>query len=55
MASDGTHVWVANSHENTVTEIQASNGKVVNKAIKVGKTPAGIASNGTYVWVANSG
>ena len=55
VVSDGTHVWVANSHANTVTEIDASNGKVVNAAIKVGKAPAGIASNGTHVWVANSG
>jgi len=30
VSSDGTHVWVANVAENTVSEIEASTGNVIN-------------------------
>lgn len=54
VSSDGTHVWVANSGGDTVSEIQASTGAVIH-TITVGQDPAGISSNGTTVWVANHG
>jgi YVTN family beta-propeller protein len=49
---DGTHVWVANRFDNSVSEIDASTGTVVN-TIVVGNNPWGISSDGTHVWVAN--
>ena len=54
VSSDGTHVWVANGGEGTVSEIQASTGAVIHK-ITVGSEPSGVSSNGTTVWVANHG
>ena len=54
MSSDGTHVWVTNSFDDTVSEIDASTGKVVN-TIPVGSRPGGVSSDGTHVWVANGG
>jgi len=41
---------VSNTASNSVTEIQASTGSVVN-TIPVGGSPAGISSDGTDVWV----
>ncbi len=52
MSSDGTHVWVTNSHEGTVSEIEASSGTVI-RTIPVGSYPFGVSSDGTHVWVAN--
>ncbi len=52
VSSDGTHVWVANWEENTVSEIEASSGEVI-RTIPVGSTPRGVSSDGTHVWVAN--
>ena len=52
MSSDGTHVWVANSDGDTVSEIDASTGTVVN-TIPVGSDPLGVSSDGTHVWVTN--
>ena len=54
MSSDGTHVWVANSNDGTVSEIDASTGTVVN-TITVGSDPVGVSSDGIHVWVTNSG
>jgi YVTN family beta-propeller protein len=54
VSSDGTHVWVANGGEGTVSEIDASTATVIH-TITVGKEPAGISSNGSTVWVANHG
>ena len=53
VSSDGTHVWVANSADDTVTEINASNGTVIGPPIKVGSGPDSISSDGIHVWVAN--
>ena len=55
VSSDGTHVWVANTGSNTVTELDASTGSVVQAPIAVGIHPYGISSDATHVWVANSG
>ena len=54
ITSDGTHVWVANDGDSTVSEINASTGSVTN-TISVGSLPVGITSDGTHVWVANNG
>jgi YVTN family beta-propeller protein len=51
VSSDGTHVWSANAN-GTVTELNASNGSVVQK-ITVAGTPFGVSSDGTHVWVAD--
>ena len=48
-------VWVANANDNTVTQIDSANGKVVGEPIAVGEGPGGIAVAGGAVWVANSG
>jgi len=52
ITSDGTHVWVTNSGNNTVSEIDASTHSVIS-TISVGRFPCGITSDGTHVWVAN--
>ena len=52
VSSDGTHVWVANYAENTVSEIEASSGTVIH-TIPVGSFPTGVSSDGVHVWVAN--
>jgi prepilin-type N-terminal cleavage/methylation domain-containing protein len=54
VAVDGTHVWVANIYDNTVTELNASDGSLV-RTITVGTGPYGITADGTHVWVANTG
>ncbi len=54
VSSDGTHVWVTNSGENTVSEIEAASGAVVD-TIPVGADPTGVSADGTHVWVANLG
>ena len=54
MSSDGTHVWVTNPDEDTVSEIEASSGTVI-RTIPVGNEPAGVSSDGTHVWVTNEG
>ena len=53
-SSDGTHVWVANTGSDTVTEIDASTGDVV-QTIPVGRDPWAVSSDGTHVWVTNNG
>jgi YVTN family beta-propeller protein len=53
VSSDGTHVWVANAYEDTVSEIDASNGTVI-RTIPVGVFPYGVSSDGAHVWVANT-
>ncbi len=52
VSSDGTHVWVANSNDGTVSEIETSSGAVID-TIPVGSAPAGVSSDGTHVWVTN--
>ena len=56
IASDGTHVWVANYDANSVTELSAKTGglvKVISGSRYKFNGPAAIASDGTHVWVAN--
>jgi DNA-binding beta-propeller fold protein YncE len=57
VASDGTHVWVANSGGDSVTELSASSGalvKVISGSAYQFDEPGAIASDGTNVWVANA-
>jgi hypothetical protein len=56
VASDGTHVWVANDGGNSVTELNASNGSWVRTPSggRYGfNNPQAVAADGTHVWVAN--
>jgi YVTN family beta-propeller protein len=53
VSSDGTHVWVTNSGEGTVSEIEASSGTVI-RTIHVGSEPDGVSSDGTHVWATNA-
>ncbi len=57
IASDGTHVWVANSNGNSVTELSSSTGALVRviRGSSYGfDYPEGIARNANHVWVVNS-
>jgi YVTN family beta-propeller protein len=56
ITSDGTHVWVADYSNDSVTELKAQTGAVI-ETIKLGKStpygPSAISSNGGRVWVAS--
>ena len=52
ISSDGIHVWVPNLTDNTVTELNASDGSLV-QTIPVGAGPKWLSTDGTHVWVAN--
>jgi YVTN family beta-propeller protein len=51
VSSDGAHVWVANSADGTVSEIEASSGTVVGTIPVGGPGPGGVSWHGTHVWV----
>jgi DNA-binding beta-propeller fold protein YncE/outer membrane protein OmpA-like peptidoglycan-associated protein len=53
IANDGSHVWVVNSTDNSVTELNEDGSFV--QSIPVGTGPDAVAADGTYVWVANTG
>ena len=57
ISSDGTHVWVDNQIDNTVTELDASDGSVVRTIIgpPFANFLIGVVSDGTHVWVADHG
>ena len=54
IAFDGTHIWVTNSGNNTVSKIDISDNSV-DEPVRVEKNPHGIAFDGTHIWVTNSG
>jgi DNA-binding beta-propeller fold protein YncE len=57
IASDGTHVWVGNLDNNTVTEINATTGApfaVLSGASYGFDIPRSIAVHGNRVWVTNT-
>jgi YVTN family beta-propeller protein len=54
VAFDGTHMWVANRFDGTVSKIVAATG-VVADTIAVGDAPRGVAFDGTHIWVTNDG
>ena len=55
VAFDGANIWVTNYSSNTVTELAAATGAVVN-TYNPGtlSDPAGIAFDGANIWVANA-
>jgi DNA-binding beta-propeller fold protein YncE len=56
ISSDGTDVWVANSHGDSVTHLSASTGaliQVLSDSSYGFNDPVAISSDGTDVWVAN--
>ena len=56
ISSDGTHVWVANEDGDSVTELNAETGalvQVITGARYRFNLPAAVSSDGTHVWVAN--
>ncbi len=50
IASDGSHVWVGSSDANSVTELDASSGAVI-QTIGLEGAPTAVDSDGTDVWV----
>ncbi len=57
IAFDGTHLWVPNYADNSVTEFNASDGSWI-QTISGGSFgfdgPSGITFDGTHVWVTNA-
>jgi serine/threonine-protein kinase len=56
IASDGTYVWVANTHGDAVTQINASNGSLVRRLTGASYGFSGltaIAADGKHVWAVN--
>jgi DNA-binding beta-propeller fold protein YncE len=56
VASDGTHIWVANSSGDSVTELNASSGtplRTISGNSYQFSGPSAITSDGTHVWVAD--
>ena len=49
---DGANIWVANSGDNTVTKLRASDGMLLG-TFSVGDTPQEMAFDGANIWVAN--
>jgi hypothetical protein len=50
----GTHVWVTNYDDNTVSKLKAFDGSNLG-TFSVGTHPFGIATDGVDIWVTNSG
>jgi YVTN family beta-propeller protein len=51
---DGANIWVANYGSNTVTKLQANDGKVLG-TFAVGTQPANVAFDGANIWATNYG
>ena len=51
---DGSHIWVANEANDTVSQIDPVSVAVVGSPIAVGNGLASLVFDGTHVWVANS-
>ena len=57
VCSDGTHVWVANSAGDSVTELDAATGNLVQviSGFRYGFNDSeAISCDGTHVWVVNT-
>ena len=54
MAFDGTHMWVANHGDDTVTRLVAADGATA-QVHPVGSDPIGLAFDGTHMWVVENG
>jgi DNA-binding beta-propeller fold protein YncE len=56
VSSDGSHVWVANGIGNSVTELNAATGalvQVISGSKYKFKHPVAVSSDGSHVWVTN--
>jgi DNA-binding beta-propeller fold protein YncE len=51
LAFDGTNIWVANSSENTVSKLGASDGSLVETFSTGGSAPQAISFDGVNIWV----
>jgi|GEM_PF-5649397 len=51
ISDDGTDVWVGNTNDHTLTEIDVASGQIVQAAIPLPSSPQDVFSNGTAVWV----
>lgn len=52
MCFDGANIWVANYGSNSVTKLEANDGKVLG-TFTVGTEPANVAFDGANIWVTN--
>ena len=48
---DGASIWTANSGDNTVTKLQASDGTVLGTFSSGGGQPNGLTFDGANIWV----
>jgi DNA-binding beta-propeller fold protein YncE len=56
IAFDGSHIWVADYGNNSVTELDASTGTLVQVLSRgYGFEPAAMAVDGPHIWVADYG
>ena len=53
IAFDGASIWTANSGDNTVTKLRASDGTVLGTFSSGGGQPNGLAFDGANIWVSN--
>ncbi len=53
VAFDGTHIWIVNSDDNSISKMDIVTNAVV-ATVQVGEKPRGVAFDGTHIWVANS-
>jgi DNA-binding beta-propeller fold protein YncE len=56
VAFDGSHIWVTNNNDTSVTELNASDGSWV-QTLSGGSygfnNPFGVAFDGSHIWVTN--
>jgi DNA-binding beta-propeller fold protein YncE len=52
LVSDGTHIWVANGADGTVTELNSDGSQA--RTLDVGNNPDAITWDGPHIWVANA-
>jgi hypothetical protein len=51
---DGTNIWVANTNNNKITKLRASDGSILG-TYAVGNAPNDLCFDGASIWVTNSG
>ena len=47
---DGSHLWLADYHEDKIVQIDPATGKVVKKIPSPGFWPADLAWDGSFLW-----
>ena len=55
LAWDGSHLWVADSYEDKIFEIEPATGKVIKSFDSPGYNPEGLAWDGKALWHVDSG